>query len=112
MDRGDTMSDTLYEDFFYDRLSKLRMEKGVSQREMSLSMGQSEGYMTKIESRVSLPSMTVFFYICEYFGIHPKDFFDDGVLYPGIINEINGNLQKLNKEQLEHISEVIKDVIQ
>jgi transcriptional regulator with XRE-family HTH domain len=51
----------MYEDFFYERLVRLRMNKNVSQREMSLSMGQSEGYMTKIESRVALPSMTVFF---------------------------------------------------
>ena len=33
-----------FEDFLYERLTKLRANKGVSQREMSLSMGQSEGY--------------------------------------------------------------------
>jgi transcriptional regulator with XRE-family HTH domain len=69
--------DLMFEDFFYDRLTKLRLNKGVSQREMSLAMGQSEGYMTKIESKVSFPSMTVFFYICEYLSVSPRDFFEE-----------------------------------
>ena len=101
----------MYDDFFYERLVKLRMDKGVSQREMSLSMGQSEGYMTKIENRSALPSMTVFFYICEYFGIHPKDFFDDGKEYPEMLRSINDDLNKMNKEQLSHIASVIKDIV-
>ena len=31
----------MYEDFFHQRLTRLRMEKGVSARDMSLSLGQS-----------------------------------------------------------------------
>jgi transcriptional regulator with XRE-family HTH domain len=100
----------MYDDFLYERLIKLRTNKGVSQREMSLSMGQSEGYMTKIESRTSLPSMTVFFNICDYFRIHPKDFFDDGIKHPDIICDINGDLSKLNKEQLQLIASILKDM--
>ena len=61
---------------FARRLTKLRMEKGVSARDMSLSLGQSAGYINNIENGINLPSMTVFFYICEYFGISPKEFFD------------------------------------
>ena len=45
------------------------MNKGVSARDMSLSIGQSEGYINNIENGVNFPSMTVFFYICDYFGI-------------------------------------------
>ena len=101
----------MYEDLFYKRLTKLRMARGVSQREMSLSMGQSEGYMTKIESKVSLPSMTVFFYICDYFGIHPKYFFDEGVEYPEIIRVINDDLLKLDEKQLLNIAAIIKDIV-
>ena len=101
----------MYENFFYDRLTKLRMAKGVSQRDMSLTMGQSEGYMTKIESRVALPSMTAFFYICEYFGIHPKDFFDDGIDHPEIVRGINNDLLKMDKDKLTHIATIIKDIV-
>jgi len=101
----------MFDDLFYERLVKLRMDKGVSQREMSLSMGQSEGYITKIESKVSLPSMTAFFYICEYFGITPKDFFSDEIPFPEIIRNINNNLLKMNEEQLAHLAAVIQDIV-
>ena len=73
-------------------------------------MGQSEGYMTKIENKVSMPSMTVFFYICEYFGVHPKDFFDAGKESPEILQTINNDLNKLSDEQLLHIAAVINDI--
>lgn len=90
----------MFEDFFYERLTKLRMSKGVSQREMSLAMGQSEGYMTKIESRVSLPSMTVFFYICEYLGITPRDFFDDEIENPALLQQVIERLKVLKDDDL------------
>ena len=50
---------------FIQRLVDLRLKKGVSARDMSLSLGQSAGYINNIESGVNYPSMTVFFYICE-----------------------------------------------
>lgn len=56
------------------RLAKLREEKGVSARDMSLSMGQNPGYINNIESGKSMPSLSGIFYICEYLGITPKDF--------------------------------------
>ncbi len=40
--------------------------KRVSARDMSLSIGQNAGYINTIESGKAFPSMTVFFYICEY----------------------------------------------
>jgi transcriptional regulator with XRE-family HTH domain len=87
------------------------MIKGVSQREMSLSMGQSEGYMTKIES-VSLPSMTVFSYICEYFGITPQEFFDDSLKNPELIQKAVDGLKTLDDADilliLNHINRLQK----
>jgi len=50
-----------YEQFVAERISRLRMQKGVSARDMSLSMGQSENYINLIENKRNLPSMTVFF---------------------------------------------------
>ena len=58
------------------RLAQLREEKGVSARDMSLSMGQNPGYINNIESGKSMPSLSGIFYICEYLDITPKDFFD------------------------------------
>ena len=52
-----------------ERIAQLRLQKGISARDMSLSLGQSESYINKIENRRTLPSMAGFLYICEYFGI-------------------------------------------
>lgn len=54
---------------FAKRLTELRINKGVSARDMSLSIGQSAGYINNIENGVNLPSMMTFFYICEYLGV-------------------------------------------
>ena len=37
--------------WFAERLTELRMERGVSARDMSLSLGQSESYINKIENK-------------------------------------------------------------
>lgn len=50
-----------YMEWFSARLSQLQIQKGVSARDMSLSLGQSESYINKIENRRTLPSLTGFF---------------------------------------------------
>ena len=64
----------MYEEFFRQRLAQLRLAKGVSARDMSLSLGQCECYIIQIENGKAFPSMVVFFLICQYFRIEPKDF--------------------------------------
>ena len=59
----------MYEDFVPERLAKLRTQKGVSARDMSLSLGQANNYINNIENKKSLPAMQSFFYICEYLGV-------------------------------------------
>lgn len=51
----------MYDNNFALRLSKLRTQKGVSARDMSLSIGQNAGYINNIETGKALPSMTSFF---------------------------------------------------
>ena len=41
-----------YIDFFYKRITDLRIQKGVSARDMSLSLGQSESYINKTYSDI------------------------------------------------------------
>ncbi|MGN1115760.1 MAG: helix-turn-helix domain-containing protein [Candidatus Ornithomonoglobus sp.] len=97
-----------WEEKFAERLTALRMEKGVSARDMSLSIGQSAGYINNIENKNNLPSMSVFFYICEYLNITPMEFFDIEAENPGKLNEITADLKKLTPEKLDSISELIR----
>ncbi len=93
------------------RIARLREKKGVSAREMSLSIGQNEGYINRIETGKSKPSMDAFFYICEYLGVTPDDFFDEGATNPAKLNEIISDMKKLNDEQLDTIAALVKGLI-
>lgn len=93
---------------FTKRLVELRQNKQVSARDMSLSLGQSPGYINNIENGVNYPSMTVFFYICDYFGITPKEFFDTETTDPTKANELLNVAKGLNNEQLDHLIAIAK----
>ena len=86
---------------FIKRLVTLRMNKGVSARDMSLSIGQSQSYINNIENGINYPSMTVFFYICDYFGITPKEFFDTDAADPVKERELLDAVRGLDSKQLD-----------
>ena len=86
----------MYEDFVPERLAKLRTQKGVSARDMSLSLGQANNYINNIENKKSLPAMQSFFYICEYLGVTPQEFFDEGNTYPETLKEFIADSLILN----------------
>lgn len=100
----------MYDEFFSKRLESLRLLNGASARDMSLSIGQNPGYINSIETGKSLPSMSAFFYICDYLKITPKEFFDTESDDPVKNNEIAENLKKLTPEQLNNIGAVINDL--
>ena len=60
---------------FCNKVRFLRNQRGISAREMSLSLGQNVNYINLIENGKRLPSMEGFFLICEFFGLMPGDFF-------------------------------------
>ena len=99
-----------YSEWFAARLSSLRIEKGVSARDMSLSLGQSESYINKIENRRTMPSMLGFFYICEYLGIGPGEFFDASNSYPQKTKDLIKKTKLLTPAQLDHIIQLISDI--
>lgn len=99
-----------YENFVADRLTQLRLQAGVSARDMSLSIGQSPGYINKIESHQNLPSMSGFFIICEYLKIEPKDFFDEEKVAPQKVNILIEKAKTLSEKQLDAILQLIDTI--
>lgn len=100
----------MYEDFFAERLTQLRSKKGISARDMSLSMGQSANYINMIENRNSNPSMSAFYIICEYLGITPKEFFDDGNTDPKQTAELSEEIKKLDGKSREYLLGLIREM--
>ena len=98
------------ENGFAERLTALRMRKGVSARKMSLDIAQNESYINNIENGHGLPSLAVFFYICDYLQITPKDFFDEGMDDPQALGELFEDIKTLNDEQIQLLKGFVKQM--
>ena len=92
------------------RLATLRTKKNVSAREMSLAIGQNQGYINHIETGNAVPSLPGFFYICEYLDITPSEFFDFESENPAKLKKINEYLKKLDDNQLELVENLVKNL--
>ena len=90
------------------RLAQLREQKGVSARDMSLSMGQNPGYINNIENGKNLPSMMGFFYICEYLGITPEKFFDFECRDPSSLSALFESMRTLTDEQIAVLTFIVQ----
>ncbi|MFI3164821.1 MAG: helix-turn-helix transcriptional regulator [Bacillota bacterium] len=104
------LKNTLIKDFAM-RLATLRQEKNLSARDLSLSLGQCHNYINNIESGRNFPTMASFFYICDYLEITPSEFLDYGNLNPTKMTNIVNDLRKLDSEEIDNISKLIKNLI-
>lgn len=98
------------QEWFSNRLAKLRDQRKLSARDLSLSLGQSAGYINKIENKKSMPSMEMFFYVCKFLGVTPEQFFSQEIQQPVLLREAMEELEKMEPEQLEHIIAIAKDI--
>lgn len=122
--------DNIYIDARYiqDRVTELRLEKGISEREMSLSIGKSESYIRNLTTTdKAMPSMDAFLAICEYVGITPAEFFQYEILTPhhtamayrelerlfgNHLPELINELSKLEKKHADLLIEIIRKIKQ
>ena len=92
------------------RLARLREMKGVSARDMSLSIGQNPSYINSIENGKAKPSLDGIFYICEYLGVTPSEFFELESPNPTKLDGIIADMKKLNDRQLDAIATLVKEL--
>ena len=88
------------EQFVRDRITQLRLRKGVSEYKMSYDLGHSRGYVHNISSGKATPPMKEFFAICEYFGLTPQQFFDEGAQNPELIQKAINGMKQLNEKDM------------
>lgn len=98
----------VHDDFIRKRITQLRIKKGVSEYRMSLDLGHSRTYIQNIVNGRSMPSTGELMYICEYFGIKPKDFFDDGVENPVLVQKTLNNIKDMSDEDLTLLNDLIE----
>lgn len=86
--------------FIRDRITQLRIQKGVSEYKMSYDLGHSRNYIYNISSGKSLPPMGEFLEICDYFGITPSQFFNDSTENPALLQTAIEEIKKLDDDDL------------
>ena len=90
----------MQEEFVRERITQLRLRKGVSEYQMSYDLGHSRGYVYNISSGKSLPPLKEFFAICDYFDITPSQFFDYGEKNPELVQKALSGMRELDDEDL------------
>lgn len=98
-------------EFVRERITQLRLKKGVSEYKMSYDLGHSRGYINNISSGKVLPSLSEFFAVCDYFGITPAEFFSPQISDPRQMNTLTQNLELLEEKDLELISRIVERML-
>ena len=94
--------------FISDRISILRTKKNVSEYRMSTDLGHSKSYIQSISSGKSMPSMGEFLYICEYLGVTPREFFDDSINDPQLVQELYELTRNMSEANLKILVDLAK----
>lgn len=89
------------DNFVRERITNLRTKKGISEYKMSMDLGHSKSYIQSISSGRALPSLSEFFYICEYLGVTPQEFFDDGFTEPSLSHKLYELTKQMNEDDLK-----------
>ena len=107
--KGDDRMDV---EFVRKRITQLRLQKDVSEYKMSYDLGHSRGYINNISSGKTLPSMTEFFAICDYFEISPAEFFDAKTANPKLSRSVLELLEQLDEGDMELMVANMKRLLQ
>ena len=87
--------------FIRDRISVLRTKKNVSEYRMSTDLGHSKSYIQSISSGRAMPSLGEFLYICEYLGVTPREFFDESIEEPQLVQRLYELTRHMSAEDLD-----------
>ncbi len=94
-------------EYVRERITALRLKKGVSEYKMSYDLGHSRGYINNISSGKTLPSMTEFLVICDYFEITPEAFFNPELPDPQRRAQVLDRVDRLDSEDLKKVLQFI-----
>ena len=83
-----------------NRITELRLKKGVSEYQISMELGQNRSYIQAISSGRSMPSMKHFLNSCEYFEITPLQFFDAQENNPQLSKKALDGMRKMSDDDL------------
>ena len=97
------------EKFIVDRITQLRLERNISEYEMSYALGFSKSYVNMISREKNVPSMNAFLAICDYFEITPARFFVPDL--DGEMEEMLHMFLDLKAEDREKVKDIMSAIV-
>lgn len=97
-------------EFIRQRITEIRLKRGISEYQLSYDLGHSKNYIQNIVSGHSQPSLKELLYLIDVLGITPRDFFDEEQEYknPLLANKIMQGLKNMDDEDLEAVLLMVK----
>lgn len=93
-------------DFIRERITELRLKKDVSEHRMSLDLGHARSYVHGIVCGRTLPSMSEFLLICDYFEISPEHFFKPELKGGNTMTKLLASAEQLEEQDLKLLSDL------
>lgn len=87
--------------FVAERITELRMKKGISEQKMSFELGHSGNYIQLISSGKMVPSLKEFFAICEFLEISPSLFFQKDIEEPLLTHKAISSIKNISNKDLK-----------
>lgn len=97
-------------DFIRKRITELRLQRGISEYQLSYDLGHSKNYIHNIVNGHSQPSVKELLYLIEVLGTTPRDFFDEEQEFqnPILAKTIMDGVKGMKDEDLEAVLLVVK----
>lgn len=96
-----------YETYLREKISSLRLERNISEYQLSLDLGKCKTYIQAITSGKSLPSFQAFFDLCEYFDLTPEEFFSQSADTSAQYRRVQKKAAQLSQSDLELIEQLL-----
>lgn len=98
------------ETFIGERITELRLKKGVSEYQMSYDLGHNKNYVRAITSGRSLPSVSGLYKIFDYFEMTPAEFFNTE--YSQMISTAIKYMEQLDNEDMLLLLNIVQSFCQ
>ncbi|MBQ9544796.1 MAG: helix-turn-helix domain-containing protein [Clostridia bacterium] len=99
----------MMENFVAQRITQLRLLNNISEYSLSYALGKSKSYIGNITSGKSLPSMPMFFALCDFFGIEQAQFFAPE--YDDDAKKLLMKFNELNDEDRQFVAKLIETLL-
>lgn len=91
------------------RITQLRLQKGLSETQLSKAIGHGKSYVNAVISGEVNLSISTFLKICSVLGVSPCSFFQDDIDYPKEYDSLANIIKNLSKEKMEALITLLEE---